>query len=119
MGKIRLEGIEIYAHHGYYKEEQKLGSRFQLDIEMTVNTNQASRSDDLNVTVNYQQVFETVKREMKKKSKLLENIAGRIADSIIEEFSMVKKVSVKLAKLSPPIKGNIQKVSVEIQRKRK
>jgi dihydroneopterin aldolase len=119
MGKIRLEGIEIYAHHGFYKEEQKLGNHFRLDIEMVVDTEGASKSDDLSKTVNYQAVYETVKKEMKQKAKLLENITGRIADGILKNFPMVKNVKVKLAKLNPPIKGNIQKVSVEISRKRK
>ena len=119
MGKIKIEGIEIYAHHGFYKEEQKLGSRFRIDLEMEVDTQVAELSDELNDTVNYQRVYEVLKEQMKQQSKLLEHIAGRILQAVLDEFPMVNAVNINLSKLSPPINGNIEKVGVEIGRKRK
>lgn len=119
MGKIRIEGIEIYAHHGVHKEEQKLGNRFRIELEMEVDTSKAEKSDKLEETVNYHEVYKVLKAEMKKKSKLLEHIAGRILEAILKQFPEVRKVNIKLSKLNPPINGNIEKVSVEIGRKRK
>jgi len=58
MSIIRIEALEIYAHHGFYKEEQKLGSKFRLDIELEADTSKAEESDQLEDTLNYQLVVE-------------------------------------------------------------
>lgn len=118
MGKITLEDIEVYAYHGYYTEEQKTGGKFVVNLEMDVDFEDACISDDLNDTYNYQHAYDVVMYEMKNTSALLEHIAARIADKIMKESLKVNKVSVYIAKVNPPLGGQVKSVGVEITKTR-
>ena len=116
MGFIRIEGMEFYSFHGHYKEEQIVGSRFIVDLEIETNMQLAAKSDNLKDAVNYQLVYEIVKCEMAKKSRLLENIAGRILDSVCSQLPGIAKATVKVSKMNPQMGGEINSVSVELSR---
>ena len=66
--------------------------------------------------LNYQHAYEIIKKEMEKKSHLLENIAGRILDSLYNEMDGIKKATVKVSKINPPMRGKIGSVSVIMER---
>ena len=75
-----------------------------------------SASDELHDAVNYQAAYKLVKREMGKKSKLLENIASRILDAIRLEFPGVTKATVVIRKMNPAMGGKMRCVSVTLSR---
>lgn len=114
MAKINIEGMEFFAHHGCFEEEQKTGTWFQVDLWMEVDAKGAELNDDLNQTVNYAEVYLTVKKQMLLPSKLLENVAHRILCAIHEEYPKVETATVKIQKLNPPLGGKIRAVSVEL-----
>lgn len=116
MGYIQIENMEFYAFHGHYKEEQKVGNKFMVDLKIETDMTKPAESDNLKDAVNYQQAYQIVKRQMEKKSYLLENIAGRILNAIHEEMEGIKKVTVKVAKINPPMGGKIGSVSVTLER---
>jgi 7,8-dihydroneopterin aldolase/epimerase/oxygenase len=111
MGKIALEGMEFYSYHGHLKEEQIIGTMFIVDIELEFDTSKPERSDHLQDTVNYQEVYGIVKREMETKSHLLEHVARRILASVKAAFPGVTSVRVKLSKINPPVGGKVKQVS--------
>lgn len=119
MGKIYLEGAKIYAYHGCFKEETLIGTNFQVDIVLDVDLSAAAQSDNLNDTVNYQTVFQVVKKEMETPSKLLEHVAERCINSLFDNFSTIQKINIKIAKLNPPLGGHIDAVAVRLIRERK
>ena len=107
--------MEFYAHHGCSKEEQELGGRFSVDIEMQVSADDAITTDRLSATVDYQEVFLLIKEEMQIRSKLLEHLTGRIAFSIRRKYgNKISQLSVEVSKTNPPIPGYIGKVSVRL-----
>lgn len=116
MGKIKIEHMEFYAFHGHYKEEQIVGNRFLVDLELESDMETAAESDELVDAVNYQQAYKIVRQEMKIKSKLLENIAKRILDSLYAEMTGIKKASVTIRKMNPPMGGQIKSVNVTLER---
>ena len=116
MGLIEIEGMEFYAYHGHFKEEQIVGSRFLVNVAIETNIENATKSDKLIDTINYQSVYQLIKEEMETKSHLLEHIGGRIIDRIYVNFSNLSKVKVKIAKMNPTMGGQIEKVSVTIER---
>ena len=116
MGYIQIENMEFYAFHGHYKEEQKVGNKFMVDLVIETDMTKPAESDNLKDAVNYQQAYQIVKRQMEKKSYLLENIAGRILNAIHEEMEGIKKATVKVAKINPPMGGKIGSVSVTLER---
>ena len=60
-----------------------------------------------------------VKVEMAIRSKLLEHVAQRIIDRIFTELRMVKKATISVAKINPPIGGNVEDVKIILTQKRK
>ena len=112
MGLIEIEGMEFYAYHGHYEEEQIVGNRFLVDLKIETDCRKAAESDEIEDAVNYQTAYKIIKSEMQKKSNLLENIAGRIVDALYENLDNMKSVSVKLSKMNPPMGGKIKKVSI-------
>lgn len=111
-----LEGMEFYAYHGCFKEEQLIGNRFIVDLEVEVETSGAEVSDRLHDTVNYQAVYQKVKEAMEHKSHLLEHLAGRILDNIREEFPGIGYMKLKVSKMNPPMGGRMKCVSISIER---
>jgi dihydroneopterin aldolase len=117
MTIISIEGMEFFAYHGCFAEEQIIGTKFLVDIFLEVNTESAEYSDNLNDTVNYQSVYQLVKTEMLIKSKLLEHLARRILDKIASEFPNVENGTIKVQKMNPPLGGKIEFVSVQLKMK--
>lgn len=115
MSVISIEGMEFFAYHGCFAEEQIIGTKFIVDIFLDVNTSKAETSDNLHDTVNYQSVYELVKEEMKTKSKLLEHVGRRILDKIETTFPEVDNSKIKIRKMNPPLGGKMHFVSVEIE----
>jgi len=116
MGLIQIENMEFYSFHGHFKEERIVGNKFVVDLTIETDMKAPMESDNLKDAVNYQRIYEIVKLQMEKKSHLLEHIAGRILDAIYSEMEGIKKVTIKVAKLNPPMGGKIGSVSVVISR---
>ena len=109
--------MEFYAFHGHYQEEQIVGNRFLVDLELETNLATAAESDKLEDAVNYQQAYQLIKNEMRlKKSNLLENIAKRILDALYEEMTGIEKATLRIRKMYPPMGGPIRSVGVTMSR---
>ena len=116
MGLIHIENMEFYAFHGHYREEQIVGNRFIVDLTIETDMSVPSKSDNHRDAVNYQKAYQIVKEQMEKKSYLLENIAGRILDALYSEMQDIKKATVKVSKMNPPMGGKIGSVSVVMEK---
>ena len=114
MSIISIEGMEFFAYHGCFKEEQVTGTKFRIDLFLNVDTSAAEKSDQLQDTVNYQSVFQLVKKEMETTSKLLEHVGRSILLSINEQFPTVEHARIKIRKLNPPLGGKMDFVSLEL-----
>ena len=108
---ISLEGIRFFSFHGYYPEEQLLGTPFLVDV-LTEMTSRDDDSDDLNLTVNYGRLFEIAEEEMKIPRKLLEKVAISILNRIKLEYPELNKISVSIKKLALPVKGEMRNARV-------
>ena len=118
MGKIQVNNIKLYANHGCLDEEAMIGSWYRVDIEVEVDLTKSSISDALEDTVDYVHLNHIVKEEMDKRSKLLEEVARRILDRFFLELKMIKTATVRVAKINPPIGGNVQEVVIILTKER-
>jgi len=116
MGLIQIENMEFYAFHGCYIQEQVVGNRFLVDLEISANLDKAALSDNIEDTLNYQNAYEIVKEQMNIKSRLLEHVAGRILDKLFSRFPDIEKASVRVSKMNPPMGGQMERVSVTLSR---
>ena len=115
MHKILLENMVFHAKHGYFEEENIIGGKFELNLELETNFDQGLKEDDLGGTVDYSKVYDLVAEEMKIPAKLLEHLGGRIVSGIYKNFPSVQFVRLKISKLSPPISGEVGRVSILIE----
>ena len=118
MGKILLENIRCYSFHGCLKEEATIGSDYRVDLRVNTDLKKSARTDRLEDTVDYVLLNKVVKEEMGIPSRLLENVAHRIISSIFKVELRVKKCSVQITKLNPPINGDVVGVSVKLTQKK-
>ena len=116
MGKIRLNNIRVHAQHGCLKEESVIGSDYRVDLEVTSNLSAPAQTDRLQDTVDYVHLNSIVKEEMAIKSKLLEHVASRILDRIFAEIPIVENAVVSVSKINPPIGGDVESVTVVLER---
>ncbi|MFY0604032.1 MAG: dihydroneopterin aldolase [Flavobacteriaceae bacterium] len=119
MGKIQVNNILLYAYHGCLEEEAKIGSWYRVDIEVKADLTRSSITDELSDTVDYVHLNHIVKEEMDIRSKLLEEVANRILERMFSEIEMLDKATVKVAKINPPIGGNVEEVAILLSKKRK
>jgi len=118
MDIIKLSNIVFYAHHGYYKAERELGQRFELDIEVECDLTRASRTDELSDAIDYRKVYSLAKEAFENsKFKLLETVAERIADQILDSFN-IHAVLIRVRKPNVPINGFLDHIEIEIKRSR-
>ncbi|MEA5138058.1 dihydroneopterin aldolase [Arcicella rigui] len=115
MGIIALEGIEFFAYHGVYAEEQRIGNRYQIDISVTTDFSDAAENDKLSDTVNYGDLYEIIAGVMKIKAKLLEHIAQLIISSVRQRYPNVEAVEVSVSKFNPPIGGVCTRAKVTLK----
>lgn len=118
MSTIRLKNIKIYAFHGCMLEEGQIGSDYLVNLIVKADLDKAENTDDLQDTIDYVLLHKIVKDEMAIRSKLLEHVGKRIVDKILLSISMVRSVKVKVAKVNPPIGGDVTEVSVTTSGKR-
>lgn len=117
MDSIEIRDLELYCHHGVFKEENVLGQKFLVTLVLYMDTRSAGKTDDLNKSINYAEVAQFVKREMEQKNfRLLEAVAERLARQILLHFSRIQRVSVEIKKPWAPILLPLDTVSVCIER---
>lgn len=116
MDKIILKGIQFYGYHGVSEPEREVGQKYAVDVEICHDLEKAGKSDDLNETIDYAEIFNlVVEMGTREKFYLIETLAQKIADAILERFP-TETVLVRVKKLTPPIAGMLEYAGVEIIR---
>ncbi len=112
--KVSLKGLEFFAYHGYYNEEQKIGNKYVVNLTVTADLTMPSVSDQLAETINYEELYALVRACMQEKSRLLEHVAFRIGQAVFDRFTNVQTISLSVSKLNPPIGGISERAEVEL-----
>ena len=115
MSKIHVNNAWFYSFHGCLHEESVIGAEYLVNVVVETNTDMAEKNDNLKSTVDYVDIYNAIKTEMDKPSKLLESVMERMIVSIKRIGGDASFVEVSIKKLSPPIGGNVD--SVELRKK--
>lgn len=110
--RIDVKGIRLFAYHGCMDEESRIGTEYDVEVSVWADLSKSAITDKLADTVDYVALNKIVKEEMAIRAKLLEVVAKRIVDRILQEHLMVQKAEVSVSKLAPPIQGDVERVSV-------
>ncbi|MGA9407323.1 MAG: dihydroneopterin aldolase [Bacteroidota bacterium] len=113
---IRLHNAVFYAYHGVMSDEQHLGGKFEVDVELHCDLTEAKEKDSLHQTVNYEKVYGVMKQTVVgKKYFLIEALAQSIAAGILKEFPEVQKTTIRVRKPGAAVHGVIDHIEVEVE----
>lgn len=116
---IRIKNAHFYAYHGALAEEQSIGGKFEVDVDIETNFSPAVKTDELHLTTNYHKVYEYVNEIVhKQKFYLIETLASRIADGLMEHFEGIHRLNIRVRKRSVPVGGMLDYVEAEVIRDR-
>ena len=116
---IFIKGLVIHARHGVMDHETEVGQRFVIDLELSSDLSESSRTDHLSDTVSYANVVTTAIAAFKNTNyRLLERAAGAVADAILATFPRIQSVKVTVHKPHAPIAAIFEDVGVVLTRSR-
>lgn len=115
MGTIKLQNIRTFSFHGCLEEEGKIGSDYRIDLEIKTDLRKSSTTDELKDTVDYVFLNKIVVEEMAIRSNLLEHVAHRIITRIFKEIPAISRILLAVSKLNPPIGGDVEAVTIEME----
>ena len=114
-----IDNLEVFANHGLFEEENRLGQKFIFDIECEFNYKKAMFSDEMTDSISYADIAEVVvKTATTNTFNLLERLAGEILKNIFTEFSQIENINLKINKPGAPIKYHFEKCGVEVKTSR-
>lgn len=117
MDKITIQNLEVFANHGVYPEETKLGQKFLVSAELYTDIRTAGLSDDLENSTNYGIVCQEITRYMKENTfKLIEAAAEQMAEHILLTFPLIRGISLEIKKPWAPVGLPLDTVSIRIER---
>ena len=115
---IRLNNIRIHAFHGAIPTENVVGADYIVNVEVKADWGDAAKNDDLTKTINYAEINDIVREEMHKRRVLIETVAESIVDRILQSFTQAEEAEVSVAKLNPPMTGEIESAEVIVRKHR-
>ena len=111
-----MPGLRALGVHGVLPEEKVRAQPFEVNLELSVDLAPAGQSDDLNDTVSYADIIESVERVIThERFELIERLAQRIAE-VCRSDERVTAVVVEVRKLRPPVPSVVRHVAVRIER---
>lgn len=119
LDKIYVNQMEFWGYHGLFPEENKLGQRFYVDLELELDLRPAAESDDMTKSIDYGAIYEVTKKTVEgKHHKLVETVAEKLSNELFGEFPLLEGCLIKVYKPDPPIPGHYKSVAIEIYRRR-
>lgn len=117
--RIMLNDVGFYGYHGVMPEESKLGQRFRIDLQCGLDLGAAGRTDTVEETVSYEDIFKVVKQAFEEKRfKLIEALGQHIIDRLFEAFPKIEWVRIRVRKPDAPIPVVAGEFAIEIVRRR-
>jgi dihydroneopterin aldolase len=112
--KICLKNIKFHSYIGCFEEEKLIGQLFSININITHNLSTAMLTDNINDTINYQNIYLIIAEVMKDKYNLIEHVAYKIIDELWLAYPQIENIELEINKLNPPIKADIESAALYI-----
>ena len=118
MVEIYLKNVRCYSFHGCLKEESIIGSEYLVNLWAKGALGKASLTDKIDDAIDYVFLNKVIVEEMSIPSKLLETVAERILNRVLNEDNRIQKITISVSKICPPINGDVESVAVKLSKKR-
>lgn len=119
MDRMLVKRMVFFGYHGVYPEENKLGQKYYVDLDLGLDLSRAAKSDDVADTVNYAEIHALVKQIVEGPPvKLIETLTENIASAVLGTYTSIIKATVSVTKPNPPFDITFDGVTVEFRRQR-
>lgn len=117
MDKIKIKNLEVFANHGVFPEETRLGQKFLVNAVLYTDTREAGLKDDLTKSIHYGEVSNDITDFMQKNTyQLIESAAEQLAMALLLKYSRLRRIVLEIQKPWAPIGLPLESVSVEVDR---
>lgn len=114
LSKIIVNGLRLRGYHGVLDQEHRCGNHFVFDLSIEYDFHIAAMRDDIDATINYAEVVEIIESVNAIPSRLLENVAYRLNQSLRERWPDIGRLDMKISKPNPPIGADLGEVAVSL-----
>lgn len=115
--EIRIERLEVFAHHGVFPEETRDGQVFYVNTVLYTDVHRAGETDDLTYSIDYGDVCFFITEWMQGNTcLLLEAVAERLARALLLKYDLICGLDLEILKPHAPIKLPFGCVSVRVHR---
>ncbi|ROL57171.1 dihydroneopterin aldolase [Bacteroidetes/Chlorobi group bacterium ChocPot_Mid] len=112
--KLSIVGAQFYAYHGVKSEEQQLGGKYEVDLEMYYDATHSIINDDVNMALNYEEAFFCIEEVIAGENyNLIETLAREILNLLMEKFPELQKAKVRVRKMGVPIRRIVKFIEAE------
>lgn len=117
MDSIKISNLEVFAYHGVLKEENSLGQKFLISVELFTDISEAAKGDDISKSINYASVCRCIEEFLTSHTyKLIETTANRLAMHLLKTYDRIQRLILEIKKPWAPILMSLETVSVRIER---
>jgi len=117
--RIVLANMVFQARHGVADREKVQPQRFEIDVELGLDLQPAGLDDDLEQTVDYGPVYDTIRQIVESTTyNLIEALAEAICHELLGEHARIREVTVRVRKPEVRLGGPLDHAAVEITRRR-
>lgn len=119
MGTLMVKNIRFRSRHGYHDFERVVGNNFEVDLIFKTDLAKAGETDNLDHTLDYSAACSVVEDVMHGEPvQLIETLLSRIGEQLMQQFSDIRFLEVRLRKFTPPMEIQCDFVEIRDQWKR-
>ena len=112
--KLSINSAEYYAYHGVKAEEQSIGGKYEIDLDMYYKATEAVVNDDVNYALNYEEAMYCIDEVISSETyHLIETITNEILNLAMEKFPQMVKATCRVRKMSVPIRRVVSYIEAE------
>ena len=121
LTKLSIVNAEYYAYHGVKEEEKRLGGKYQVDLDIWYDATSAIIKDDVKYALNYEEAMFCISEiiNAEESYSLVETICNEILNMLMEKFPELEQATVRVRKLSVPVRRVISHIAAEQTMSRK
>ena len=112
MNYLIVDNLQIFAYHGVIPTENVVGGEYRVSLKIGYDFSLAARTDNIQDAINYAEICEMIKEEMKRPSRLIENVAWRIQQALLSRFPQIETMELTVRKMHPPVPAQLEASAV-------
>lgn len=112
--KLSIKAAQFYGYHGVKQEEQSIGGKYEVDLDLYYDATEAIINDDVNYALNYEEAYYCIEEIINNDSyNLVETIANEILNLAMEKFANLLRADVRVRKMNVPIRRVVGYIEAE------